>query len=432
MAPRRRAVEQATLRRNLVDRLVVLVLAVVATSGLMSVLPAPTQRAVSQLGCRALSLGLGTCGAPGLDLQDTQLTESRCAALSTLDAALPEVRVRELTAAQGLAVTVSSARSGDVTVQLGSAPQPPAPVLLAGQTRGVRDVIEGVQVPAQAEWYLPRGQGLEQLVVAVQDGHHRVVQSRSALGLVAAVFDRRTRTVARPSLLYSSVSLAGSSWPRLPDVAVPPRRDADPATGARVPAAAASSVRVQPSSIPATLVHNRVTEETSVVAPLRGRLRGQPVTGTVRWTRDAEGTVTSLLVAVVAPGRLAPGEPRTSLPGPAVAYIAIPVRTAPEQALVESWLSRREGLTVPLDELLGLEVAPPTDQLGSFLTRAATVTILRYGLVEPAELDQRVATELRGLRRQEWEGIRMVEAATIAPQPNGTGRRVSPDLGCRT
>ena len=59
MGPRRRAVERATRRQNLLDRIVVGILVVVALSGLMSVLPAATQVAVSRFACRVGSLGLG-------------------------------------------------------------------------------------------------------------------------------------------------------------------------------------------------------------------------------------------------------------------------------------------------------------------------------------------------------------------------------------
>ena len=124
MGPRRRAVERAARRQNLTDRIVVGILVVVALSGLMSVLPAYTQVAVSRLACRVGSLGLGSCGAPGIDLENTQLAPARCPILATLDKTLPEVRVEQLTTTQGLPVVVSQARSGDVFVELGATGQP--------------------------------------------------------------------------------------------------------------------------------------------------------------------------------------------------------------------------------------------------------------------------------------------------------------------
>ena len=59
-----------------------------------------------------------------------------------------------------------------------------------------------------------------------------------------------------------------------------------------------------------------------------------------------------------------PGEKLGSLPGPAVAYISIPVTTPPEQRLVQAWLADPAGVTVPLNELLRLRPARTSDQLG--------------------------------------------------------------------
>ena len=95
---------------------------------------------------------------------------------------------------------------------------------------------------------------------------------------------------------------------------------------------------------PATLVFNRVTRESALVTDLYGTVGGRPVTGTLRLVRDGQGSITSLLAAVVGTGVLAPGEPRTSLPGPAVAYVSVPVRTGPERALVSAWLAQSSAL----------------------------------------------------------------------------------------
>jgi hypothetical protein len=183
---------------------------------------------------------------------------------------------------------------------------------------------------------------------------------------------------------------------------------------------------------PALSVVNRISRTTATVAGLRGTLRQRPVTGAMRWTRNADGVITSVLVTVVTVNRLVPGEKLGSLPGPAVAYISIPVTTPPEQRLVQAWLSEPGGVKVPLTELLGLRAARPSDQLGSFLTRAATVTVLRYALVAPQELQARTFAELSTLRRQDWTGIRMVAANAIAPQPSGNRRQVVEDPSCRT
>ena len=430
MGPRRRAVERATRRQNLADRIVVGILVVVALSGLMSVLPAYSQVAVSRFACRMGSLGLGSCGAPGIDLANTQLAPARCPILATLDKTLPEVRVEQLTTTQGLPVMISQARSGDVFVELGATAQPTAPDLLAGEPRPPRSIMSGVSVPAQAEWYLPRGQGLDQLVTATYDRHQHWVERRSALALVGSRLFGADQELPPPAVLFSRIRLDQQRLPRFADRPVPPRTDGS-TSRPRGPAAALNSLSLDPS-VTALAVVNRISRSQATVASLRGTLAQKPVTGAVRWTRNADGDITSVLVAVVAAGRMVPGEHLGSLPGPAVAYISVPVTTPPEQRLVQAWLSGPAGLTIPLDELLRLRPAKTTDQLGSFLTRAATVTILRYALVPPVELQDRVTLELTTQRRQDWTGIRMVAVSTIAPQPGGGRRQIVEDPSCRT
>ncbi|SEP70801.1 hypothetical protein [Microlunatus flavus] len=432
MANRRRAVERATFRRKATDRVVAGVLVLVGLSGLMSVLPGHSQRAVSYAGCRVVTLGLGTCGAPGLDLSDTSLAPARCPTLATLDAALPEVRVRQLSTARGLPVVISTARSGDVVVQLGDAPQPAPPTLLDGATRPRRPIVPGVDVPAQAEWYLPRGQGLDELVGAVQDGEHEVAQNRSALALLAGGLDRDERTVPPPTLLTSTVDLREQLLPQVPARTdpVPPRTTTTP-TRPRGPVRSGGVLTVRPD-VPARLVFNRVSRTSTLVATLGGTIGGRPATGTLRVERDPSGNVLEVLLAVVTQGQVVPGEPRTSLPGPAVAYVRVPVRTPAERELVGTWLAGPSAATVPLDELLGLATPSADDQLASFLSRAATVTVLRYAFVDPAALQDRVTTELVEGRRQEWDGIRLVEVVGVAPTPTGAGRVAVSDPPCRT
>jgi hypothetical protein len=431
VAARRRAVERAALRRTAIDRVIAGVLVVVTAAGLMSVLPGSSQRAVSRTTCRVATLGLGTCGDPGLDLTDVALAPPRCLTLAALDDAVPEVRVRRLVAARGLVVTISTARSGDVVAQLGDAPQPPVPRVLAGEARPQRRVIDGVDVPAQAEWYLPRGQGLDELVGSVQDAEHQVVQRRSALGLVGTVLDRDERSVPGPTLLTSSLDLSQPLWPRVEGQAQPrPPRSGKVGSPSRVPGRSGSSVQVA-TDRPAVSVFNRISRESALVVPLTGSLGGRAATGTMRVVRDPTGAVVSVLLAVVTPSRAVPGEPLTSVPGPAVAYAQVPVRTDTERE-VATWLAGSGPAVVPLDGLLGLRRPQADDQLESFFTRAATVTVLRYGLADSGELARRVDTELRDGRRQDWEGVPLVEAGAVAPTSSGAGRRFILDQACRT
>lgn len=429
MARRRREVERATFRRTVTDRVVVAALVLVALSGSMSMLPGSSQRAVSRTACHVVTVGLGTCGAAGLDLTDTALAPARCGTLAALDNALPEVRVRHLVTTRGLPVTVSTSRAGDVIAQLGDAAETDPPALLDGQARSERQVAYGVRVPGQSEWYLPRGQGLDELVGAAQDAEHQFVLRRSALAVPALGLDRDERSVPAPSLLYSTLDLRDQPWPRLASQARPPRTSA-PATR-RGPARSASRLTLVPGQH-AAYVYNRVSRQSAVVAALDGNVGSDRATGTLRVTRNQSGEVVSVLVAVVAQGRLMPKEPSTWPGGPAVAYVQVPVRTAGERTVVDAWLSPTSAVDVPLDEVLGLRTPQPTDRLASFLTRAATVTVLRYGTSTPTTLQTRTADQLRTSRREEADGDRLIEAVTVAPTADGSRRVAVDDPSCRT
>ena len=280
------------------------------------------------------------------------------------------------------------------------------------------------------EWYLPRGQGLDQLVIATYDRHQQWVEGRSALALVGSRLFGVDQELPPPAVLFSRVRLDQQRLPRFADRPAPPRTDGT-ASRPRGPAAAVNSLSLD-ASVPAFAVVNRISRSQATVASLRGKLGQKPVTGALRFTRNADGDITSVLVAVVAAGRMVPGEHLGSLPGPAVAYISVPVTTPVEQRLVQAWLSGPAGFTIPLDALLRLRPARTSDQLGSFLTRAATVTILRYAFVPPVDLQDRVTRELATQRRQDWTGIRMVAVSSIAPQPGGGRRQIVEDPSCRT
>lgn len=403
-------------------------LAVVAASGLMSVLPGQSQVAVSRFACRVASLGLGACGAAGVDLQNAGLNPPRCTALATLDSSIPEVRVNHLSTRDGLPVTISSARSGDVWVQLGPDDDAAPPFLLDGGSRPSLNVVPGVQLPSSVEWFLPSGQGLDDLVAAVHDRHQQWVQRRSALAVLTAARSRADRQIPSPTVLVSQVRLGEPVLPTYPNQPAVPRSGSEPPPRP-VPSAPVNAVSIVPGSTAVTVI-NRVTRELSTVAPVAGVLNATAVTGTLRWTRDATGGVTSVVLAVVSPGALVQGEligPGTST---GVAYISVPVRTAPERVLAQRWLSDSRGFSLQLDELLGLRRADPDDQLVSFLTRAAQVTTLRYAGIEPEQTQRRVASELTTLRRVDWPGTQLVAASTIAPAPDGSPRSVLLDPQC--
>jgi hypothetical protein len=429
VARRRRAVERATSRQLITDRIVIGVLVVVAASGLMSVVPANAQVGLSRIACQVASLGLGSCGEARLNLENTQLAPARCSTLASLDAVLPEVRVERIVTPQGLPVTISQARSGDVVVGLGDATASPPPELLWGEARGERELLPGARVPSAAEWLLPRGQGLDALVSATYDSHQRWVERRSALALIGSITAGAAPQIPPPTLSSSRVRLDQQLLPRFPDEPGGPRTHSTPESrGPRAPSDELSVDRTEPG----TLVVNAISGDSSLVASLAGTVGGRPATGTVRLTRDANGVITHILLGVVSDHQLVPGRPRVSLSGPEVAFISIPARTDPERELVSAWVADPGGLRIGLDELLGLRTPRPNDRLGAFLTRASSVTVLRYGLVRSADLQARVSAELTTLRREDWTGIRMIAAGSVAPQPSGGRRVLVDDPSCRT
>ncbi len=408
--------EQAARRRSITDRILVLVLVVVAASGFMSALPATAQVAVGRLACRVGSLGLGACGADPIALTDPELAPPRCAALAALDEALPEVRVTETTTPAGLRIQTRTARSGDSVLHLGPDQTAEPPLLLAGQRRGRQEVLPGVDVSTSADWFLPGGQGGDIVVAAAQEQHRQWLQRRSSLAPLGAVFGSSGRELPSPTLLRSRV------WPAVAQLPAPVNATPTlPDTENRV---------VLRSGEPAHLVTNGIDRDSVLTVSLTGTWAGQPVTGAASWRRAASGEVERVTVAVVAARTLVSGEPALPRGSAEVAYITIPVGTTVERRLVEGWLSRPAGFSLPLIELLGLRQPDARDQLAAFLTRASTVTVLRYGDTDRLALTRRVTEEVIATERVERADTRLTAAFTVAPQPNGEPRTLAADPAC--
>jgi hypothetical protein len=115
-----------------------------------------------------------------------------------------------------------------------------------------------------------------------------------------------------------------------------------------------------------------------------------------------------------------------------VAYIALSANSDDERDLVSQWLSDPAGFRLGLDELLGLRPPNVSDQLTSYLTRAAAVTILRYSGVDAARVAQQVSQEVVSLRRVEWAGARLLVVGEVAAQPTRAARVLETDRTCGT
>lgn len=431
MARKLRAVERASVRQTITDRIIAGLLVLLAASGLMSILPGQSQAAVSRFACRVGSLGLGACQSDSSTLGIEQLNPPRCSVLATLDQTVPEVRIKRLTTANGLPVQIDSARSGDAFVRVGNADGTAPPTALAGEARGSRELIAGATVPTQAEWFLPGGQGADAIVDAVDDQHRQWVQRRSSLAVVSALLDRGGREIPDPTTLVSRVQLTENVLPYREDASPTPPRQGQLSAGEKR-RATESWVAVVPDQ-PASVTFNRISRETSAVAALQGRFAASPVSGAVRWTRDSTGAVTSVVLALVSNGPLADHEPfNAATPSTGIAYLTVPVETPAERELAAAWLSDRAGFTLNLNELLGLTPPQANDRLTSFLTRAATVTILRYSGLSTAQADERVTQELTAMRRVETPDIKLLLASEIDPQPNGTIRVLTTVPSCTT
>jgi len=437
LARRRRAVERASHRQAIVDRIVIGVLVVVAASGLMSLLPAQSQIAVSRFACRAGSLGLGSCGSSAWSLGSDQLAPPRCPILARFDRALPEVQVHRTVTADGLDLEISSARSGDTYLQIGTEDGSAPPFLLDGEPRAMREVLPGASVSTHGEWYLPKGDGADSVLEAVAASHAQWVRRRSALAVLAMASGRAGRTIPPPTALQSQVRLDAAVLPSSRDEGSSP----GPSTPTGLPAGLGTSQVSALTSLPALLTFNRITQTSSLVFSVSGVVRDSPVVGSVRETRDPTGAVTSVLLAVVSTGQLVSREPRPAGTSQGsqgfggtvgVAYIALSVTSADERDLVSRWLSDPAGFRLGLDELLGLRPPNVSDQLTSYLTRAATVTVLRYSGVDAARAAQQVSQEVVSLRRVDWAGAKLLAVGEVAPQPTRAARVLVTDRTCGT
>lgn len=426
MARRTRSVEKVYRRQKFIDRIVVGVLLVASAAGLMSVLPGAAQGSVRRLGCRIGSLGLGACGQQVSTTSATPLGAPRCPELEQLDSYLPEVSSTRFTLPDGLHGRLLRSRAGDITVDFGFLPNDP-PDVLAGQQRGTRQLMPGVTVAKDAEWWQPGGQGADSVLQAIVDARRRYRLERSPLALFAAL-DNGRHGIPEPTVRYSSTRVGRANLPG------PESRPATPHLDRWI---------AIDGTQPAVISYNRITQETSLIARVSGSIEGRPTSGAVRVTRDAAGRPTQIMVALASDESPAPdrsGLPgRTGLPGrsglqgqtASATYIVIPVTTTPERTLADRWLSSPTGFSLDLSPLLGWTEPTARDQLNAWLSRAATVTILTstsQAAGNPTAAD-RVVRELTTLRRaQQSAPLRRV--TIVAPQPDGSQRVPVTDQQC--
>ncbi|MGY4719245.1 hypothetical protein [Naumannella cuiyingiana] len=411
---RRRSVEQANRRRGVLDRVVVALLIVLALSGAMSLLPGTGQATVARTACQVTSLGLSSCSSLFPETVPSQLGPPRCRLLAEFDQVIPEVRDTSVTSAAGVPVVISTARDGDATLRLPGSDAPP-PDMLAGQPRESWEPTPGVIVPTAAGWALPGGQGGEAVIAAIDAGHRRWLQDRSALALLSALLDGGGYRVPPPTLYTSRIDLTQSPF----------LSPAEPAPPAGV---GGLTLAIQPGT-PAVMQFNTATGTSRVTARLRGGTDEQPLAGAVQVTRDPAGQVTRIVIATGSADRLLPGKPV----GQADAWatvVSVPVKTAAERDLANAWLGAPSGFAVDLAPLLGHRPAADANRREQWLVRGAAAFSL--GLAGPgaAPTTERLVRELSGNERREDPAVRLLQAEQIRPDPTSGRRQATADTSC--
>lgn len=415
MARRTRSVEKAYRRQKFVDRIVVGVLVIASAAGLMSILPGASQDDVRRIGCRIGSLGLSACGRQVSTSTAVPLGDPLCPELQQLDSYLPEVSSTPFTLSDGLRGRLLRSRAGDITIDFGHLPTDP-PDLLDGQQRGTRELLPGVTVPKDAEWWEPGGQGADSVLQAVVDAHRHYRQQRSALALFAAL-DTSHDEIPDPTVVYSSTRLDRSTLPSSDPQPTTPDLD--------------RWIRIDPGT-PGVIAYNKVTEETSLIARVSGSLDGEPTSGALRLTRDAAGRPTQILVAFSSTTPPTPDQPALTERTDSITYIQVPVTTTAERTLADQWLSSADGFTLDLSPVLGWTAPRAQDQLNAWLSRAAQVTVLTSATDSSTGADDAAAQatqELTTLRRSQ-QTTQLHRVTVVAPQPDGSRRVPAIDPQC--
>lgn len=427
MARRQRSVERAGRRDAAVDRVLAVVLFGLAASGVMSVLPAGAQRAVAHGSCTLLTVGLTDC-APSVILGiGTQLGPPRCAPLSALDAALPEVLSRTITTEEGLRLSRDVTRDGRVIISpSGSDAQ--APDLWSGRRPPSVQVLEGVSVPAGTAWDLPGGRDEGSLVRQLREEHLRLVQKRSALSLLTTLVGSSGDMPPPPNRRTSSVRLDRLHLPGSTSPLPAPVDSAAPRATSRL-----RPVLDVDRSEPASVVTDDVDQITATSVALEGRGGWrQPVAGALRWTRDHTGSLTGLTMEAVSQQPLLAVSGARDPAAVDVVYVWLPLGTADESDIVEGWLARPGGAEFDGDVVLGLHRPDPTDRMQVLLASAAEVTDVQLTGVTVGRLAESVRSDARRGLRGDWSGATIAKVATVAPQPGGGPRTVAMETSCRT
>lgn len=429
---RYRSIERTQRRGKALDRTIAILLVVLGLTGTLSLLPSHAQSSVGRLACQIGSLGLSNCIDSTAEAAARSLAPAQCRTLARLDEVIPEAQVTSLTTASGVPLTWSTTRSGEDRLRFAADAE--VPDLISGQGRSLSDPTAGVTLTMPSEWFLPGGQGGQELVEAIDAEHRRWVQQRSALALLSGVLDSSGWEIPEPTILRSHQDPRVSPLPTATGQDEPPR----PKSGRWL---AIDTDRSAEVSV------NTTTAQSNLTVPLQGELDGEDITGRLRWTINSVGEITEVVIGFTtaqdpfaedASEEDADGAENAATPsGPAAAdaltdvvYLSIPVRTRDERQVTLDWLTREGGVMIDLGTAMSTQVPAAEDRFGSFLARSATIVSLTYTGVSVGAADAQLGEQFALDERGPWEEADLVEARQMDPQPVRVSRDVTTDEGC--
>ncbi len=390
-------------RRTIADRLTAALAVALVVVAVVTVLPASSQQRITALGCRVATVGLTDCVArlytpPVVDLRAMPV----CEADDVLEQMVPTVERQRLRFPEGGELERWAGRDGTIRVvprDPGATSEVPPSLVGTDPWPQVR-LLGDVALPRGGQWVFPGGVGEKQFVADLQQVYADEFQSRSAVSL----FTGRPDTA--PPSLSPQVSTA-----------VLPRNQVE---GVPEPMSAATLLpgQVAPADGDVLLLQDRASGTTYTTVPVHGTARdGAPVSGVLRWGREASGRLSEVLVSVAwadASG------------GSQVVHLYLPLREGDDQE-AETWLTSSGGV---LDlAFLSASSVPPRNGTERLVAAAGTV-VLEVRDQDPEDLT-RILTEQFAQDRRVFGDLVTArsDVRVVRPQPSG-GERTPVEITC--
>lgn len=385
------------------DRAVTVMAGSLAVVAVVTLLPQTWQQSVISGGCRVLSLGVTDCVArlyepPAPDLRAVPL----CEVDQVAERMVPTVERQRIRFSSGGELERWVGRDG--TIRVVAVPEVPTQGPADGWAAGpwpTATLLPGVELPQQAQWTFPDGEGEREFVAALQQEHALVDQRVSAVAaLLPGDAEERTQEVLTPS-----------AWAAVGGL--------DSAAGTTAPARSTSQGSVRLTGQTARLLDDTRDSVTYTTVDSAGSAPdGATAVGVLRWGRSEVGRATELI------GTWAWQD------GDAVRVVHLLLPLAPgDQDEFESWLAEDGGPSLDLDFLLAGD-QPGSTGLDRLVAAAGTVaTEVRTGTDPQAYVDT-VRTQM-ALDRRPFGELPGARGATslVRPQPSGV-ERVAVEVQC--